>query len=198
MMALTAIFGGTFNPFHIGHYEMLKALQNDSDIEKIFVMPDRIPPHKVCDFIAADEIRIEMCRIICEDFSKAELCLIEFEREGKSYSYDTVLELKKRYPENNFSFVCGGDMLVTFNKWYKYEELLKELPFIAFRRSDIDNSSFDQSVKSLTDMGMRIVVKQEIIPAVSSTEIRGNFLKAKKLLPQKIYLFLAERGVYRE
>ena len=198
MMALTAIFGGTFNPFHIGHYEMLKALQNDHDIEKIFVMPDRIPPHKVCDFIAEDEIRIEMCRIICEDFSKAELCLIEFEREGKSYSYDTVLELKKRYPENNFSFVCGGDMLVTFNKWYKYEELLKELPFIAFRRSDTDNSSFDQSVKSLTDMGMKIVVKQEIIPAVSSTEIRGNFLKAKKLLPQKIYLFLAERGVSRE
>ena len=129
-MALTAIFGGTFNPFHIGHYEMLAALQNDDSIEKILVMPDRIPPHKVCDFMAEDNIRIEMCRIVCKEFSKAELCLIEFEREGKSYSYDTVIDLKQRYKDKDFVFVCGGDMLVTFDRWYKYEELMMEIPFI--------------------------------------------------------------------
>ncbi len=197
-MAFTAIFGGTFNPFHIGHLEMLKVLEADPSIEKIFLMPDKIPPHKVCDFIAEDAVRIEMCRLICEDFAKAELCLIEFERDGKSYSYDTVLELKKRYKEKDFVFVCGGDMLVTFHKWYKYEELMKELPFIAFRRSDTDNKLFDESVNSLTEKGMNIIVKSEIIPAVSSTEIRGDFKAAKKLLPEKIYNFLEERGVYGE
>lgn len=197
-MAFTAIFGGTFNPFHIGHLEMLKVLDADPSIEKIFLMPDKIPPHKVCDFIAEDEVRIEMCRLICEDFAKAELCLIEFEREGKSYSYDTVLELKKRYRQNDFVFVCGGDMLVTFHQWYKYEELMSELPFIAFRRSDTDNELFDSRVKKLAEKGMKIIVKQEIIPAVSSTEIRGDFKAAKKLLPEKIYNFLVERGVYGE
>lgn len=195
-MAFTAIFGGTFNPFHIGHLEMLKVLDADPSIEKIFLMPDKIPPHKVCDFIAEDEVRIEMCRIICEDFAKAELCLIEFEREGKSYSYDTVLELKKRYRQKDFVFVCGGDMLVTFHQWYKYEELMNQLPFIAFRRSDTDNELFDSRVKKLAEKGMKIIVKQEIIPAVSSTEIRGDFKAAKKLLPEKIYNFLVERGVY--
>lgn len=197
-MAFTAIFGGTFNPFHIGHLEMLKVLDADPSIEKIFLMPDKIPPHKVCDFIAEDEVRIEMCRLICEDFAKAELCLIEFEREGKSYSYDTVLELKKRYRQKDFVFVCGGDMLVTFHQWYKYEELMSELPFIAFRRSDTDNELFDSRVKKLAEKGMKIIVKQEIIPAVSSTEIRGDFKAAKKLLPEKIYNFLVERGVYGE
>ncbi len=195
-MALTAIFGGTFNPFHIGHYEMLTALQNDEQIEKIFVMPDRIPPHKVCDFMADDKFRTEMCRIVCEDFSKAELCLIEFEREGKSYSYDTVIDLKQRYKDKDFVFVCGGDMLVTFQQWYKYEELMKEIPFIAFRRSDIDNSLFDSYVKSLSEKGMRITVMKEIIPAVSSTEIRTDWSCAKELLPQKVFDFLNERGVY--
>lgn len=195
-MALTAIFGGTFNPFHIGHYEMLSALQEDDGIEKIFVMPDRIPPHKVCDFMAEDEIRIEMCRIVCEEFSKAELCLIEFEREGKSYSYDTILNLKQRYKDKDFVFVCGGDMLVTFDKWYKYEELMKEIPFIAFRRSDIDNSSFDKYVKKMSDMGMKISVMEKTIPAVSSTEIRTDWKRAEELLPQKIFDFLNERGVY--
>ena len=195
-MALTAIFGGTFNPFHIGHYEMLTALQNDDSIEKIFVMPDRIPPHKVCDFMAEDNVRIKMCQIISSEFSKAELCLIEFEREGKSYTYDTIIELKQRYKDKNFVFVCGGDMLVTFDRWYKYEELMKEIPFIAFRRSDIDNTLFNSCVKNFSDLGMRITVMEKTIPAVSSTEIRTDWTCAKELLPQKIFKFLNERGVY--
>ncbi len=195
-MAFTAIFGGTFNPFHIGHYEMLTALEKDDRIDKIFVMPDKIPPHKVCDFMAEDSARIEMCRIACSDFSKAELCLIEFEREGKSYSYDTVIELKAKYPHENFIFVCGGDMLVTFQRWYRYEELMKELPFMAFRRSDVDNTLFDRYVKLLSDKGMKIIVKEEIISAVSSTEIRNDFKRAKELLPKKIFEFLKQGGVY--
>ena len=197
-MAVTAIFGGTFNPFQIGHYEMLKALENDSNVEKIFLMPDRIPPHKACEFLAEDSIRIEMCRLVAEDFSKAELCLIEFEREGKSYSYDTIMELKSRYPQKDFSFVCGGDMLVTFDRWYNYEEIIKEVSVIAFKRSDIDNALFESSAEMLSKKGMRLTVKNEIIPSVSSTEIRTDFNKAKELLPKKIFEFLAERGVYGE
>ena len=76
-MALTAIFGGTFNPFHIGHYEMLKVLNSYSSIDEIFLLPDKIPPHKVCDILADDSDRIEMCRIATNDFSKAKLCLLE-------------------------------------------------------------------------------------------------------------------------
>lgn len=197
-MALTAIFGGTFNPLHIGHYEMLKVLEQDPDIDEIFLMPDRIPPHKVCDFMAEDSIRIEMCRIATEDFSKVKLCLIEFEREGKSYSYDTVLNLKAKYPDKDFVFVCGGDMLVTFDRWYNYKELIKEISFIAFRRSDIDNTLFDEAAKRMRQEGMRLTVKEEVIPSVSSTEIRNDFKMAKKLLPSEIFEFLKERGVYSE
>ena len=133
-MGITAIFGGTFNPPHIGHYEMLRSLENNPDIEEIMLLPDRIPPHKVCDFLASDSDRINMCRLLSADFKKAALCLIEFEREGKSYSIDTVRLLKRKYPQKSFAFVCGGDMLISFDKWYKYEELLREIPFIVFRR----------------------------------------------------------------
>ena len=195
-MSLTAIFGGTFNPFHIGHYEMLEELQNDPTISEILLMPDRIPPHKVCDFMAEDEIRIEMCRIAAGDFEKAKLCLIEFERDGKSYTIDTVKELQKLYPDKKFAFVCGGDMLVYFDKWYKYEELMKLLPFIAFRRTDTDDLLFDEYVKKLSNMGMDIRVNEKRITDVSSTEIREDFKKAKKLLPEKIFEFLSSKGVY--
>ncbi len=193
-MGQTAIFGGTFNPFHLGHYEMLKALQNDNNIDEIWVMPDRIPPHKECDLLASDNDRIDMCKLVCQDFSKAQICLIEFEREGRSYTYDTVLELKQKYPNKQFLFVMGGDMLVYFDKWYKSKELMLLLPFIAFKRGGINMNEFNSCVNKFSNMGMQITVKDEIIPDISSTEFRKSNLK--ELLPKKVYDFIKKRGIY--
>lgn len=195
-MPVTAIFGGTFNPFHIGHYNMLKALQNDENIEKILILPDRIPPHKSADYMPPDEFRIEMCKIVARDFRKAEVCLIEFEREGKSYTYDTVMLLKKKYPDTDFAFVFGGDMLVYFDKWYNYDLLIKELPFIVFKRTDTNNDEFNQCINRFMKLGMKIKVMSESIPSVSSTEIRNNLLNSMPLLPEKIFKFIAEKGIY--
>lgn len=193
-MGLTAIFGGTFNPFHIGHYEMLKVLQNDNNVEEIWIMPDKIPPHKTCDFLASDKDRIEMCEIVANDFSKAKLCLVEFEREGKSYTYDTVKYLFKKYPQKEFSFVLGGDMLVSFEKWYRFDELMKMLPFIAFKRTDTNNIEFLNCAEKFEKMGMNITVKEDLIPNVSSTDFRKSNLR--ELLPEKVYSFIKERGIY--
>lgn len=195
-MAFTAIFGGTFNPFHIGHYEMLEELQNDGRIEKILVMPDRLPPHKTCDYLADGADRIEMCRIAAEDFSKAELCLIEFEREGRSYSYDTVVRLKQIYPDKRFTFVCGGDMIVTLDRWYNYRELIKEIPFIAFKRSDTDMELFEQRIEQFRRDGADITVFDREITAVSSTYIRSNITNSQNLIPEKIYRYIEQRRIY--
>ena len=195
-MGYTAIFGGTFNPLHIGHYEMLSALEKDNRIEEIWLMPDRIPPHKVCDFLAEDRDRIEMCRIVAEDFKKTRLCLAEFERQGKSYTYDTVTEFREKYPKKNFTFVCGGDMLISFDKWYRYEELMRLIPFTVFRRTDTDNAEFDRMAQKLSSQGMEITVMDEVITAVSSSYIRNNFENSRDLLPEKIYNYILDRGIY--
>ena len=197
-MGLTAIFGGTFNPFHIGHYEMLEAINQLDFIDEILLMPDRIPPHKECDFLAGDEHRIEMCRIISEDFKKVKLCLIEFEREGKSYTYDTVLELKTKFPDKNFTFVCGGDMITTLDKWYKFEELIKEISFISFGRFEILQEQFYKKVKSLKDIGADITVIDKKITAVSSTQIRRDIEGNKRLLPERIYNYIKDKRIYIE
>ncbi len=197
-MGYTAIFGGTFNPFHIGHYEMLKALEADEKIDEIFLLPDKIPPHKVSDFLASDEHRIEMCNIVAEEFKKVSVCLCEFEREGKSYSYDTVVFLKDKYPQKQFIFAVGGDMLVTLDTWYKADELIKLIPFIAFRRTDTDALLFAEKLKSLKIMGANIFEAKEEIPCVNSTYIRNNIEKSQKLLPQKIYEYIKAKGIYSE
>lgn len=195
-MPFTAIFGGTFNPFHIGHLKMLKALDDAPFIEEIFVMPDKIPPHKSAQALAEDEIRIECCRLCLKNIKKARLCLIEFEREGKSYTYDTLLKLKEKYPNKNFCFVMGGDMLVYFDKWYRNEELIKMLSFIVFKRADTDITEFNNCIEKFRKKGMEIILFDDIIPNVSSTEIRNDFSKAKELLPREVFEYLKEKGVY--
>lgn len=191
-MANIAIFGGTFNPFHIGHYEMLNTICNLSFIDKIFLMPDKIPPHKKFDDIVEDIHRQNMCKIVCDDFSKAELCLIEFERDGKSYTVDTIKQLKNKYPNDNFFFVIGGDMLSTLDTWYNWQELIKLTSFIAFKRQGL--SDFDTAYNRLTNFGAEINVIETEITNVSSTELRKNI--NEKLLPKKIYEYIVQKGIY--
>ena len=195
-MSFTALFGGTFNPLHIGHCEILSSLENRPEIGEIWIMPTRIPPHKVFDRAAEDSVRIEMCLLAAERYKKARVSLIEFERTGKSYTFDTVKLLKQKYPERDFVFVCGGDMLVTFDEWYRYSELMKMLPFYAFRRTDTDDTLFDSKKAQLEREGMRITVMNERITAVSSTLIRKDVNSAKALLPEYIYDYIKAGGIY--
>ncbi|MBQ9965436.1 MAG: nicotinate (nicotinamide) nucleotide adenylyltransferase [Clostridia bacterium] len=197
-MGYTAIFGGTFNPFHIGHYEMLKALEADENIDEIFLLPDKIPPHKTSDYLVNDKHRIEMCNIVAADFKKVSVCLCEFEREEKSYSYDTVVFLKEKYPQKQFIFAIGGDMLVTLDTWYKADELVKLIPFIAFMRADTDATLFSNKIASLKLMGANIFKAREQIPCVSSTFIRNNIEKAQEFLPKKVYDYIKSEAIYGE
>ena len=191
-MANIAIFGGTFNPFHIGHYEMLNSISNLSFIDKVFVMPDKIPPHKLMDTDIDDIHRQNMCEIACEDFINAQLCLIEFEREGKSYTVDTIKLLAQKYPNDKFYITIGGDMLSTLDTWYNWQELIKLASFIAFKREGL--LDFDNAYNRLTSFGADIFVVNDTITDISSTKLRNKI--DKKMLPCKIYNYIVEKGIY--
>ena len=191
-MAKIAIFGGTFNPFHIGHYEMLKALCDLDFIDMVLVMPDKIPPHKDFDVVVDDIHRQKMCDIVCNDFSKSQLCLIEFERDGKSYTIDTIKLLRDKYPDDDFYFVIGGDMLSNLDKWYCWQELIKQTAFIAFRRDGLED--FDKSLIKMKSLGANIIVLDDNITNVSSTMLRKKI--DKSFLPRKIYEYIIQKGIY--
>lgn len=196
MKQKTVFFGGTFNPFHIGHLKIVEAFNDLADVEKVYIMPDRIPPHKSSEFLVSDADRIEMCRLAAEDFEKAELSLIEFEREGKSYTYDTVVELKKRYPEKCFYMACGGDMIASLDRWYRWDELIKEIGFYAFRREG--ENGFFEAVERLRSLGAEIIVVDSFVPEVSSTEIRALIKQGvnTELLPPRILEYIKARELY--
>ena len=89
-------------------------------------------------------------------------------------------------------------MITTLDKWYKFEELIKEISFISFGRFEILQEQFDKKVKSLKDIGADITVIDKKIIAVSSTQIRNDIEGFKHLLPEKIYYYLKDKGIYIE
>ena len=171
-MSNIAIFGGTFNPFHIGHYEMLASVCNLSFVDKVLVVPDKLPPHKAFDKVVNDVHRQNMCAIVCDDFSKAELCLVEFDRDGKSYTVDTVKQLKKKYPNDTFYIVIGGDMLTTLDTWYNWQELFTLASFIAFKRDGVHN--IEDTINRLRTLGADITFVECNITDVSKAIMIGD------------------------
>ncbi len=186
------IFGGTFNPPHQGHYEMITALCELKFIDKVLVVPTKTPPHKDCDYLAPQEHRLAMIKLLCEDFIKTEVSLVDMEREGKSYSIDTVLELKKQYPDYDFYFAIGGDMLATLDTWYKWDELIKETSFIAFSRGD--EKAFLADFERMSALGADITMLDEKITDVSSTSLRDKL--DPNLIPHKVYDYILKHKLY--
>ena len=200
-MKTIAVFGGTFNPFHIGHEEMLSAVCRLDFVDKVLIMPSKIPPHKSIDFLADDSDRINMCKAVADNYSKASVCDIEIKREGKSYTIDTLNELSTLYPDVKFYLCIGGDMVTSFIEWREYKKILEKAGLIVFSRVGTSDSSFTESIESLKNIGAEIKLIDEEITAISSTEIRNNkcnntFLE--KYLPKKVFDYITDNKVYGE
>lgn len=197
-MSGIAVFGGTFNPIHIGHAQMICEVNKLSFIDKILVMPDNIPPHKQTDFLADNSHRINMCKLATENVSKAVVDDREIKRGGKSYTYYTVCALKEDYPNDDIYLSIGGDMLMSLDSWFNAKELFRLIKFIAFKRSGIDKSAFAEKIEYLKKLGADIYVIDVDIVSVSSTEIRGDFALGRNnnLVPESVYNYIIENKVY--
>lgn len=197
-MGVTLFFGGTFNPPHIAHRKMLEAVAALPEIDSVLVAPTNIPPHKeIPGMFATKEQRLYMCKLLCDGVKKAEASDIEFKREGKSYSFYTLSDLKKQYGE--VAMLIGGDMVTSFTTWHRYEELLKIAAFFVVRRKGVDDREFDKSVELLKTLGGDIRTLEIDFPEVSSTEIRdavSSGENAKNLIPENIFKYIADRGLY--
>jgi nicotinate-nucleotide adenylyltransferase len=201
-MMKTVFFGGTFNPPHNAHKIMLSVANNLQNVEKILVVPTNIPPHKTVEgYCASFDDRFEMCNLLCNSFNKAQVSDIEFKRQGKSYTFDTVNILKKEY--ENIAILIGGDMMSTFDTWYNYKELIKMVEILAVRRKGVPDAEFDDMVQRLIAEGAKITVLDVDLPEISSTEIREcfetqNVEKLHSLLPENVMQYISENGLYRE
>jgi len=162
----SAIFGGSFDPPHLGHIEIVnKALK--SGIDKIIIMPNYLNPLKHT-FSAPPELRLRWLKEIFKDFKNVEVSDFEISQKRPVYSIATIKHFKPDY------FIIGSDNLYTLDKWHRIDEILKKVEFIVSTRGTVDKNLLSKyNIKKVLDVD---------IP-VSSTQIRNCKFE---YLPQNI------------
>lgn len=202
-----AVFGGTFNPFHIGHKKLITEASKAINFDKIIIIPSKIPPHKQAECLASEQDRIGMIKLSIEDnnINCDKICIsdIELKRDGKSYSVETLREMRKRYPDNEYKiyFIMGSDMLMYFKKWYEYKEILSLCTLVCLSRCDEDSDRLEKYANELIKLGGEVIIVPIKPLEISSTDIRtaiGNkdFEKLTCYLDEKVVKYILERKLY--
>lgn len=134
------IYGGTFNPPHIGHMEAARTALQELGLDRLIIIPDRDPPHKdLTEDAATPQQRLEMAALMADGLGpRAEVSDMELIREGKSYTADTVEEIHAMFPEDELWLLMGTDMFLTIQNWYQPERIFEHAGVAAFARSKED------------------------------------------------------------
>ena len=188
------IFGGTFNPPHLGHVRLVNEAADRIGADKVMIIPSCIPPHKMAGKLASGKERMEMCRLAFAG-DRFEISSIELDRGDKSYTVETLRELKKIYPGSELYFIIGSDMLETFTRWYCWEEILTLATICAASRED----GFRADLSIYTPEQREKILFLDIEPfEVSSTQIRVEVAKngTSGLIAPDVLEYIKENGLY--
>ncbi|GEP19354.1 nicotinate-nucleotide adenylyltransferase [Pediococcus argentinicus] len=182
------IMGGTFNPPHLAHLVMAEQVRDQLGLDEVLFIPDYLPPHVDEKHPIRAENRIEMVKLAIEDNPGFKLDLREFERKGKSYSFDTVSELVQQHPENEYYFIIGSDMVDYLPKWYRIDDLVRLVQFVGVRRgTQMEYSKYPVIWVDAPQLD------------ISSTLIRTKVNRKqsiKYLVPSKVADYIKEHHLY--
>ena len=200
------IYGGTFNPPHLGHVTAARAVFDLLKLDKLLLIPAGVPPHKAMPEGSPDQDqRLEMTRLAAEQTglgNQVEVLDIELRREGRSYTAETLAQLKTQYPEDELWLLMGTDMFLTLQAWKSPERILELAGIAAFGRTEEDTEelfAIQRDYLQKTYPGCRIFTLT--IPGVidvSSTELRAQLEKGENavLLPPAVYGYILRNGLY--
>jgi nicotinate-nucleotide adenylyltransferase len=187
-MKKIGIFGGTFDPPHCGHLLMANEVRFRLNLDEIWFMPNQLPPHKLKTSKTTNENRLQMILSAIQDQPKFKAETIEFSRSGPSYTIDTIKDLKDQFPENEFYFIIGADMIEYLPKWHRIDELIHLVQFVGVKRPGYNE---------VTDYPI-IYVEAPLIE-ISSKMIRKriqNKEPIRYLLPEAVREYIKEKQLY--
>ncbi len=197
-MKKIGIYGGSFDPPHKGHKLLAENLARECGAERVLIIPTAMSPFKSSSG-ASPADRLEMCKIAFDE-PDFQVCDIEINRGGKSYTVDTLREIRKMYPEDELYLFMGEDMLLSFINWYKYEEILSLCKLVAACRTE--NRLRLQEMKEycrtqLGDYADSVIICESVPLEVSSTEIREQIATGgTAYISQAVYDFIKSKGLY--
>lgn len=201
-MKTIGIMGGTFDPPHFGHLYAAKAAYEAAKLDHILFIPNGTPAYKTSEGSVTDkEHRCGMLQRLIEGESWCKLSRIECEREGNTYTADTLLELTREHPDIRYELIVGSDSLKAMAHWYHPEVIFRLAGIIVLLRDQDTAETLAETVKRYeTEYGARIRLvpfeKQEI----SSTQIRQRVKNGERLtglVPEGVEQYIAEHRLYR-
>ena len=196
------IYGGTFDPPHIGHINACKQFLNAFDFDKLYVIPAFVPPHKEVHSNSTVQNRFEMSKIAFSTISsKIEISDIEIKRKGKSYTADTISYFKN-LGFYDILFLCGTDMYLTLDEWYNPEYIFKNVTMVCARR-EIDFAN-DELIAEKTKLytekyNAKIEMLDLDVIDISSSEIRAQIKQNQTCdyITEEVLLYIKNNGLYR-
>lgn len=194
----TGIFGGAFNPVHLGHIKLAENYLNHLGLGRIILIPTAIAPHKSSGEFASPQDRFNMLSLATKGKSKFEISDIEFKREGKSYTFDTLCELKELYPEDEFYLIMGSDQFLYFNKWYKSEEISKLATICTAARNDEDYKRLVEFKNENKYLENSVICDFDVFE-ISSSKLRKmikNKSSISEFVPEAVEEYIRENKLY--
>ena len=199
MAARVGLLGGTFDPVHVGHLVLAEQCREQAELDEVWFVLAGAPPHKGGKAIALAKHRLEMLKIAVSGTPWFSICEIELDRDGPSYTVDTLEQLKSRHPEHEFRLLVGADMLADFPNWREPARIASMCRLVAVNRGrDLD------SVRALArQLTQNLAADIQVIemPAidVSATDIRERVSQGRSirfLTPRGVEMYIAAQGLY--
>lgn len=196
-----AIMGGTFDPIHYGHLVAAEGARYEFNLDRVIFVPAARPPHKTDKEMTDPVHRLAMVERAVDSNDRFESSALEIEREGLSYTINTVQTVRKIHPTASIYFVTGADAVLEILTWKNVEELLNICKFIAATRPGYDLENLEHTLSSLPREYLNNIYTMEVPAlAISSTDIRARVAEGrpiKYLLPELVERYIFDNSLYR-
>lgn len=187
-MKKIGIMGGTFNPIHFAHLILAENAYEQFNLDEVVFMPSKRPAYKDLSELVSNEHRMNMIKAAIEGNDHFSISDMEYHREGNTYTADTLRELNRNNPDEEYYFIIGGDSLLELEKWYQPETVLSLSHVVASSRSDISDQEIEDKIKELNDKYHSDI---ELLK-VPSMDISSKMIRSRLEQNQTVRYFLPE------
>jgi nicotinate-nucleotide adenylyltransferase len=189
----TGLLFGSFNPIHIGHLAIANYVTEFTDVKQVWFVVSPQNPLKKKNTLLADHHRLKMVELAVGSDSRFSACDMEFRLPMPSYTIDTLIYLREKYPKKEFSIIMGADNLLTFEKWKNFEQIIRTTKRYIYNRPGVDKNKAPHKENSVwLDAPMM---------EISSTLIRSALKDGKDIrhfLPPGVYDYIDKMNFYKK
>lgn len=196
------MMGGTFNPIHLAHLYIAYEAKETLNLDKVIFMVAGNPPHKKESQVIDSNYRYDMVKMAIKDYSGFEISDYEIQKQGYSYTYETLKYLKGDEGDVEVFFIAGADSLMDIEKWKNPELVLSNCTFVAFNRGDYSKEILEEKKKKLQDKYNSNIILLDISNLdISSSMIRERIMNGKRVdffMPDNVIEYIEKNNLYRE